>query len=197
MVNERFILTDQGLLEYCLGVEISRVDENTLLLHQTAYVKKFLNNFNMSDCNSVKTLLPRDMNPSLMDSPDEVDPKLQSMHWAIVGSLMYLYQSTRPDLGFAVTFLSKYLYKLGEKNILAAKHVLHYLKGTIGLGIRYTRDLTRLCAWDQQLNVLYALSDSDFAGCKDTFRSTSDYMVLRNGVVVAYYSGRQSIVALL
>ena len=35
-----------------------------------------------------------------------------------------------------------------------------------------------------------------FAGCKDTFRSTSGYMIVMNGGVVAYYSGRQSIVAL-
>ena len=34
------------------------------------------------------------------------------------------------------------------------------------------------------------------AGCKDTFRSTSGYMIVMNGGVVAYYSGRQSIVAL-
>ncbi len=39
-------------------------------------------------------------------------------------------------------------------------------------------------------------SDSDFAGCKDTFHSSSSYMILMNCGVVAYYSGRQSIVAL-
>jgi hypothetical protein len=50
-MNERFILTDQGQLEYYLGVEISRLGENTLILHQTAYAKKILNNFKMSDCN--------------------------------------------------------------------------------------------------------------------------------------------------
>ena len=134
-MNERFILTDQGQLEYYLGVEISRLNENTLVLHQTAYAKKILNNFNMSDCNSAKTPLPRDMNLSLMDSPDEVDPRLQSEYRAIVGSLMYLYQWTRPDLGFAVTFLSRYLHKPGEKHPQAAKHVLCYLKGTLDLGI--------------------------------------------------------------
>jgi hypothetical protein len=44
--------------------------------------------------------------------------------------------------------------------------------------------------------VLYTLSDSDFAGCKDTSGSTSGYMILMNGGVVVYYSGRQSTVAL-
>ena len=122
------------------------------------------------------------------------------MYRAIVGSLMYLYQWTRPDLGFAVTFLSRYLHEPGEIHLLAAKlaakHVLLYLKGTMDLGIKYTRDSERLRTRDQQLNVLYALSDSDFAGCKDTFRSTSDYMILMTGGGVAYYSGRQSTAAL-
>jgi hypothetical protein len=195
-MNKRFLLSDQGELEYYLGVEVSKLDENTLLLHQTAYAKKVLERFNMTDCKIRKTPLPRDLNLSLMDSPDEVDPDIQSEYRAIVGSLMYLYQWTRPDLGFAVTFLSRYLHKPGEKHLTAAKHVLHYLKGTIDFGIRYTRDEARLLARDQKLNVLYGLSDSDFAGCKDTSRSTSGYMVLMNGGVVAYYSGRQSIVAL-
>ncbi len=79
-----------------------------------------------------------------MDSPDEVDPELQSEYRAIVRSLMYFYQWIRPDLGFAVTFLSRYLHKPGDKHLQAAKHALRYLKGTAELGIRYTRVLTRL-----------------------------------------------------
>ena len=46
------------------------------------------------------------------------------------------------------------------------------------------------------LNVIYGLSDSDFAGCKDTARSTSGYLVVLNGGVVDYYSGRQTTTAL-
>jgi hypothetical protein len=87
-MNKRFILSDQGKLEYYLGVEISSLNENTLLLHQTACARKILNNFKMNDCNPAKTPLPRDMNISLLDYPDEVDPKLQSEYRAIVGSLI-------------------------------------------------------------------------------------------------------------
>jgi hypothetical protein len=56
--------------------------------------------------------------------------------------------------------------------------------------------MTLLNAQDQQLSLLYAWMDSDFAGCKETSRSSSGYMVLMHGGVLAYYSGRQSIVAL-
>ncbi len=38
----------------------------------------------MTDCKPVKTPLLRDLNLSLMDSPDEVDPELQSEYRAIV-----------------------------------------------------------------------------------------------------------------
>ena len=43
---------------------------------------------------------------------------------------------------------------------------------------------------------MYGLSDSDFAGCKDTAKSTSGYLALLNGGAIAYYSGRQTTVAL-
>ncbi len=80
-------MTDQGELEYYLGVEVSKVDESTLLLHQTGYAKRILERLKMSECKEVKTPLPRDLNLSLMDSPDEVDPILQSEYRTIIGSL--------------------------------------------------------------------------------------------------------------
>ena len=60
---------------------------------------------------------------------------------------------------------------------------------------RYTKDLVRFSIRDKNLNVKYALSDSDFARCKDTSCSTSVYMILMNGGEVAYCSGGQLTVA--
>jgi hypothetical protein len=93
-MNKIFVLSDQDYLEFYLGVEISHLDDKTLLLHQTAYATKIISNFKMSECKPVKTPLPRDCNLSLMDSPDEVDPRVQSEYRAIVGSLMYSYHWT-------------------------------------------------------------------------------------------------------
>ena len=61
----------------------------------------------MSECIPVSTHLPLNLNLGLLDCPDEVDSKLQAEYRAIVGSLVYLYQWTRPDLGFTVTFFIK------------------------------------------------------------------------------------------
>ncbi len=71
------------------------------------------------------------------------------------------------------------------------------MKGAVDFGIRYNRDEARLLARDQKLNVLYDLSDSDFAGCKDASRSTSGYMVWMNGGAAACCFVRQSMIPAL
>jgi hypothetical protein len=100
-----------------------------------------------------------------MDSPDEVDPKLQSKYRAIIGYPAYLYQWTRQNRGFCTYFLSRYrLVKTSEKRHLkaqATKLVLLYLQGSFSCGIRYTRYLSKLKARDREMNVLYNISDNN------------------------------------
>ena len=64
----------------------------------------------MKDANPVKTQFTPGIKLSLQDSPDEVDPELQRKYREIIGSLMYLYQWTLPDLGYTVTFLSTHTF---------------------------------------------------------------------------------------
>ena len=78
----------------------------------------------------------------------------------------------------------------------AANRVLIYLRGTTELRLRYTRDAKNLEQKLQKQNTLYAMADSDFAGCLDTGKTTTGYMIFMNGAVVAYYLACQSTVAL-
>jgi hypothetical protein len=39
-MKSKFILTDQGDLQYYLGIEVSKMDENTLPLHLMEYAEK-------------------------------------------------------------------------------------------------------------------------------------------------------------
>ena len=92
-----------------------------MILNQAGYINKIPDSFKMSDseCTQVSTPLPLKFSLGLLDCPDEVDSKSQAEHSAIEGSLLYLYQWTRFDMGFAVTFLSRYLSKLGLKHLQA------------------------------------------------------------------------------
>ena len=54
---------------------------------------------------------------SLSDCPDEFNAKLESQYRDLISSSIFLYQWTRPDLGYTVTFLSRCLDKPGVKNL--------------------------------------------------------------------------------
>ena len=53
-----------------------------------------------------------------------------TMYHYMIGSLMYL-MKTRPDICFVVNTLSQYLSDPRSVDLIAAKHILKYLKGTI------------------------------------------------------------------
>ena len=52
---------------------------------------------------------------------------------------MYLV-NTRSNIYFVVTTLSQFMVEPKRAHWASAKHVLKYLRGTIELGLKYTRD---------------------------------------------------------
>ena len=67
------------------------------------------------------------------DSSELVDV---TQYRLIIGSLMYL-TNTRPDICFVVNTLSQYLVQPRRVHLIAAKHVMRYLKGTIDFDLYY------------------------------------------------------------
>ena len=57
-----------------------------------------------------------------------------TLYRQMIGSLMYL-TNTWPDICFAVNTLSQYMVDPRQVHLVAAKHVLRYLKGTIDYGL--------------------------------------------------------------
>ena len=63
------------------------------------------------------------------DDSDEIHPQL-------IGSLMYLV-NTRPDLCYAANVLSQSMSQPRQTHWIEIKHVLRYIQGTVGYGLRY------------------------------------------------------------
>ena len=74
-----------------------------------------------------------------------------------IGSLMYLATCTRPNLAALVSELSKFNQNPGIAHWEGFKHVLRYVKGTVGEGLLYKRGA--------QVEV-WGYSDSGHAGEK-------------------------------
>ena len=58
------------------------------------------------------------------------------MYRQMIGYLMYL-TNTRPDIFFAVNTLSQFLMDPRHVHLIAAKHILRCLKGTVEYGLKY------------------------------------------------------------
>ncbi|GJZ97888.1 hypothetical protein Tco_0670341 [Tanacetum coccineum] len=99
---------------------------------------------------------------------------------------MYL-TSSRPDLIYAVCLCAWYQAKPTEKHLNADKRIFRYLKGTINMGLWYSKDT------DISLT---AYSDADHAGCQDTRRSTSGSAQFLGDKLISWSSKKQKSTAI-
>jgi hypothetical protein len=63
----------------------------------------------------------------------KIDPHLYRQ---LIVSLMYLV-NTRLDICYTVSVLSQFMSQSRQTHWIATKHVLRYLRGTVGYGLRY------------------------------------------------------------
>jgi hypothetical protein len=104
-----------------------------------------------------------------------------------VGSLMYAQVCTRPGLAIVTGMLGKYQKNPEKPHWDGVKKALRYLQGTKCLMLTYKKS-------DAQLEIV-GYSDSDFAGCLDTEKSTPGYIfTLANGAI-SWKSSKQTITA--
>ncbi|CAA7014470.1 unnamed protein product [Microthlaspi erraticum] len=105
---------------------------------------------------------------------------------SVVGSLNYVQTCTRPDITFAVGMLGRYQSNPGMDHWKAAKKFLKYLQGTKEHMLTFRRS--------NHLEII-GYSDSDYAGCVDSRKSTFGYLFQLAGGAVSWKSGKQSVIA--
>ncbi|GKB63031.1 hypothetical protein Tco_0919217 [Tanacetum coccineum] len=80
----------------------------------------------------------------------------------IIGALMYL-TSSRPDIVHTTCLCARYQAQPTEKHLKEVKRIFRYLRGTVNMGLWYTKD----SGFE-----LTGFLDADYAGCRDSFKST-------------------------
>jgi hypothetical protein len=111
---------------------------------------------------------------------------------------MYAMLGTRPDLAFTVSTLSKYCSNPTPEHALAAQRTLRYLRKTINAGITYGGQENPAIqeAIGGPITIgITGFTDSDWAGDKDSRKSTSGYVFLLHGGAVSWKSTKQNVVA--
>lgn len=160
--------------------------KNGICLTQTDYCRDVLTMYNMREAKSVNTPIAlSNKNNYVSDTPNEI---VKFPYREAVGSLLYLSARTRPDLSFAVNFEARSNENPTANCIINVKRTLRYLKDTVNLGLFFKNK--------GNINVLNVYTDSDYAGDKETRKSTTGYVCFLNDGSVSWCSRRQPIVAL-
>ena len=198
--GKRFAIKDLGEARYYLGMDIVRDRAaRTIKLSQRQYTADVLEQFGMDLSAPVSTPM-LEGEKLLRASNTTVEQRLltnalAAVYRSLVGSLMYLANCTRPDIALAVGCLARHMATPTEAHLQAAKRVLRYLKGTATLGLVYSGEGLVLSGDARYGEFVLGYADADYAGCLDTRRSTTAYVVQANGTATAWQSKLQPTVA--
>ncbi|XP_047326536.1 secreted RxLR effector protein 161-like [Impatiens glandulifera] len=105
-----------------------------------------------------------------------------------IGSVMYLMVSTRPDIAYTVSCLSRFMSNPGISHWNALKWLLRYLKTTVDVGLTFSKCFVG--------TKLVGYVDSNYANDSDNRKSTTSYVFTLCDSCISWKSQLQSIVAL-
>ncbi|KAG4036942.1 hypothetical protein PC123_g27489 [Phytophthora cactorum] len=130
-LKTRFEMTDSGKCAFVLGIELVDGPDGSVTMCQRRYVDDILKRFAMDKCKAVVS--PVDMSTRLV--PSDAATKVNAPFREAVGALMHLMTATRPDIAYAVGYVSRFMENPQEEHWVAVKRIFRYLQGTKTHGI--------------------------------------------------------------
>ena len=197
----RFKIAFQADADWILNMRITRDKSGRrLLLDQQAYIEQILEDFGMDECKPVshpgaqEELLTTPHNTvDASSSQDDLKELRAFPYRRALGLLMYLSNTSRPDITHAVILLTRFVERPGCSHVRAVKQILRYLSGTRQHGLLFSSNDDE-SAIPPLLVVGYA--DANWSGCRETGRSTTGTIITLGGSIVDWSSKRQPTVAL-
>lgn len=182
-IKERFKVEDKGKLKHFLGLEINHDEENNVLeISQERYVRKILKKFGFENCYPAAIPIDPGIN---IESGSECDKPCREL----VGCLMYLMLGTRPDLSYAVNYLSRFQDKPSEDLWNNLTKTLRYLKKTENYKLRFCKD-------ERNVELLETFVDADWGQDKDDRKSTSGFCIFYKNKLLQWSTKKQNCIAL-
>jgi hypothetical protein len=186
-MNSKYELNDMGEAHYLLGMKIEK-KENQLQLHQSKYVMNKLTQFRMNECSETTTTPETTVRLSANDGSNKETE--ETLYRAIVGGLIYIQTSTRPDIAHAVNMVTRYMKAPTTTHMTAAKRILRYLRSTVNSGLVYKN------SGSDDSVIVTAYCDSDWGGDQDEGKSTTGYCMFINNNLVSWNTHKQETVSL-
>ena len=153
------------------------------------HVEVLMSEWNMQDSKPVSTpgTAEEKQKGCAGDMEEKLDKKEAKEYRRAAARINYLAQD-RADLAFAAKEVSRAMSDPNKGDVVRLKRVLRYLKGTPRIAIRYP--------WQDREQKITGFTDSDWAGCVKTRRSTSGGCIVVGKHLLHHWSSTQTTVAL-
>ncbi|XP_062535018.1 uncharacterized protein LOC134204205 [Armigeres subalbatus] len=177
-----FEMSDCGELRHFLGMKIEyNHEDGQLQLSQDASIDKLITRFGMSECNPART--PMEKGLVLKREGENINQPYREL----LGSLMYVMLSVRPDICYPVGYLGRFQQQPSTEHWQALKRIVRYLQGTKKLMLQFKRN--------PKSRALIGFVDADWASDTEDRKSISGYIFQVFGCTVAWCSKKQTTVA--
>jgi len=184
-IGNSFEIVDKGPISYFLGIEVERDGElGAISIGHKMYIKNLLRQYNMDNCRAVS--VPIDPGYQLKKGNENSESVDQTKYQSLIGALMYLAVSTRPDIIHAASKLAQFNSNPMAEHMTAAKHVLRYLSKTMDWKLHY----------QQTGELLNGYVDADWGSNLVDRKSYSGYVYVLASGAISWESRKQSLVAL-
>ena len=133
-----------------------------MTLDQSEYVESLAIKYNLENAKLYKTPMEKNLNVEPAQSvPENIKYK------NLIGALLYISTSTRPEISYSVNYLSRFQNSYNETHYKYALRILKYL--TRDLKLTYHRDL--------KVEILDCFVDAGWVGDKLDRTSTTGYVI--------------------
>ena len=179
LLMDRFKMKELGEIKEYLGVNIDyNYRKKELTLSQMKYIELLADKYKIQ-------------NSKLYSTPMETNLKLEKAgscesnikYRNLIGALLYIGSSTRPDISYSVNYLSRYQNNYNETHWKYALRILKYLYLTKDLVLYYKKNVN--------CDIINCYVDADWAGDNIDRKSTSGYVIKLFGNVIDWKSRKQ------
>ncbi len=137
LFEKEFDVKSSDSVDVYLGNEvIFYKSKRKVALSQSHCILSCLDRFGLSESDGVD--LPLHKHLSTSSQPSTPPPDDCTVYRAMVGSLLYVAQWTRPDISYSGSELSRFFFNPGKVHLEQAKRVFRYLAKTSSLHLEYS-----------------------------------------------------------
>lgn len=165
-------MRDLGEISVFLGIHIIRDrKQRSLLLNQISYIDKLAQRFDRGKQHHIRTPFSGGIDLSqIHDGPP--DSTKRAKFQTLIGSLLYIAVTTRPDVSFVVGLLSRHSANPSSSHVRAAERVIDYLITSKDLSLQYCSDTQ---AFDASMSTIDVSSDAAYADDSSNRKSTEGF----------------------